>query len=120
MSATNMSPAHEAPADEMEDDGPQVSLVDILTWLGQGKRLIGITTLAALAVSLGVALWMTPVCTAHTTLLPPGSQQQSGAAAALAALGSLSSLAGSAAPKTPDELYVALLKGDSVTRALYE
>jgi capsule polysaccharide export protein KpsE/RkpR len=36
----------------------------------------------------------------------------------LAALGSLGGLVGGAAAKTPDELYVALLKSDSVQRAL--
>jgi len=56
--------------------------------------------------------------TARTTLLPPGSQQQSGSAAALAALGSLGGLAGGMAAKTPDELYVSLLKSDTIQRAL--
>ena len=55
-------------------------------------------------------------------MLPPGSQQQSGSGAALAALGALGGLGGLAglAAKTPDELYVALLKSDSVQRALAE
>jgi capsule polysaccharide export protein KpsE/RkpR len=58
------------------------------------------------------------IFTARATLLPPGSQQQSGSAAALAALGGLGGLAGGLAAKTPDELYVALLKSDTVQRAL--
>jgi len=45
-------------------------------------------------VALLIALASTPIYTARTTLLPPGSQQQSGSAAALAALGSLGGLAG--------------------------
>ena len=120
MSAPDMTPAHDPALDEIEDEGPQIGLLDILTWLGQDKRLIGMVALAALVLSLIVSLLLKPVYTAHTTLLPPGSQQQSGAAAALAALGSLGSLAGGVAAKTPDELYVALLKSDSVTRALDE
>src|SRR5256885_17082729 len=111
MSAPDMTPTHDPALDEMEDEGPQIGLLDILTWLGQDKRLIGAVSLAALLLSLIVSLLLTPVYTAHTTLLPPGSQQQSGAAAALAALGSLGSIAGGGvAAKTPDELYVALLK----------
>lgn len=51
-------------------------------------------------------------------MLPPGGQQQSGATAALAALGSVGGLAGGLSAKTPDELYVALLRSDSVLRAL--
>ena len=69
-------------------------------------------------LSLVVALLMPPVYTARTTFLAPGSQQQSGSAAALAALGSLGGLGGGLAAKTPDDLYVALLKSDSVVRGL--
>jgi tyrosine-protein kinase Etk/Wzc len=119
MKASDMAPEQAAATDEIEDDGPQVGLVDLLTWLGEGKRVIGITTLVAALGSLTMALLATPIFTARTTLLPPGSQQQSGSAAAVAALGSLGSLGGLVG-KTPDDLYVALLKSDSVVRALDE
>ncbi|MDH5538078.1 MAG: Wzz/FepE/Etk N-terminal domain-containing protein [Rhizobacter sp.] len=113
----------QAPAayEDYEDEGPQVGLAELLTWIGEGKRLIvGVTLLVAL-VATGYSLWVLPVMfTARTTLLPPGSQQQSGSAAALAALGSLGGLAGGLGAKTPDELYVALLRSDSVQRALAE
>ncbi len=101
------------------DDGPSVGLIDLLTWWGEGKGLIAGVTVAAGAVSLGVAFLLTPMFTARTTLLPPTSQNQGGSSAALAALGSLGGLAGGMA-KTPDELYVSLLKSDSVQRALSE
>lgn len=100
------------------DDGPAVSLLDLLTWLGEGKRTIGVVTGAAIAGALVFALLKAPIFTARTTLLPPSSQQQSASAAALAALGSLGGLAGGIAAKTPDELYVNLLKSDSVQRVL--
>lgn len=120
MKSTDMAPPQEPLADEIEDEGPQVGLVDLLTWIGEGKRLIGVTTVGATAAFLAIALLSTPIYTARTTLIPPGSQQQGGSAAALAALGSLGGLAGGLAGKTPDELYVALLKSDSVTRSLDE
>ena len=101
-----------------EDDGPSVGLVDLLTWIGRGKRFIGLSTLVAVLVGLGVSMLLPVMFTARTTLLPPGSQQQSGSAAALAALGSLGGLAGGMAAKTPDELYVSLLKSDTIQRAL--
>jgi len=121
MKASEMTAANDVAEDEF-DDGPQVSLVDLLTWLGEGKRLIGIVTLVTTLGALGIALLTTPVFTARASFLPPGSQQQSGSAAALAALGSLGGLAGATglAAKSPDEMYVALLKSDSVTRALDE
>lgn len=101
-----------------EADGPVPGLVDLLTWLGEGKRTIAAVTAAATAVALGAAWLSTPIYTARTTLLAPGAQQQGNAATALAALGSLGSLAGAAGAKTPDELYVALIRSESVTRGL--
>ncbi|KNZ31292.1 MAG: hypothetical protein AD742_18405 [Methylibium sp. NZG] len=111
--------APQAPA-EFEDDGPQVGLAELLTWIGEGKRLIATVTVAAALASLAVALYLPLIYTARATLLPPGAQQQSGSAAMLAQLGALGGLAGGLGAKTPDELYVALLKSDSVQRALID
>ena len=116
-----MDPKEHEPAEGLfEDEGPQVGLVDLLTWLGEGKRLIAATTAGAAVLSLVVAFLISPIYTARVTLLPPGTQQQGASAAALAALGSLGGLAGGLASKSPDELYVALLKSDSITRAMDE
>ncbi len=94
-------------------------MVEVLSWLGQGKWLITKVTAAAAVVSLAISLLTAPIFTARTSLLPPGSQQQSGSAAALAALGSLGGLAGGfSGTKTTDELYVALMRSDTVLRAL--
>ncbi|QTN23480.1 hypothetical protein HZ992_00285 [Rhizobacter sp. AJA081-3] len=106
------------PSEVFDDDGPRVGLVDLLTWLGQGKRFIAAVAGATALASLAYAMLQPPIYTARTTPLPPGSQQQSGSAAALAALGALGGLAGGLAAKSPDELYVALLKSDSVQREL--
>ena len=118
LSGDSVSP-HAAAADAaIDDDGPSVGLADILAWLGERKGTIAAVTLGAGLVAAGLTLTMTPVFTARATFLAPGSQQQSGSAAALAALGSLGGLGAGFAPKSPDELYVALLKSDSVVRAL--
>lgn len=108
-------------ADIEEEDDEGVSLVELLTWVGERKRTVGLVTGAAAAVSLVATLFVTPIFTARTTLLPPSSQQSGGASAAvLAALGPLGGLAGGIGAKSPDELYVALLKSDSVLRVLDE
>ena len=111
------------PAAMQDDDyetGPQVSLVEVMTWLGESKGLLaGLTALGA-GLALAFALFWPPSYTAQTTLLPPGAQQQSGSAAALATLGALGALGGGLAPKTPDELYIALLRSDTVLRSLDE
>jgi tyrosine-protein kinase Etk/Wzc len=118
LSADSTTPQAAAQALYESDEDPIVTLTDILTWLGEKKKLIGAVTAAAAVVSLVVALLLPPEYTARATFLAPGSQQQSGSAAALAALGSLGGLAGGLGAKSPDEMYVALLKSDSVQRAL--
>jgi uncharacterized protein involved in exopolysaccharide biosynthesis len=61
-----------------------------------------------------------PQFTATTTFLPP-QQQQSAAASALAALGSIGSLAGvGAAVRSPADLYVALMQSASVSDRLID
>jgi tyrosine-protein kinase Etk/Wzc len=119
MNSVKREDASAAMTEEFEEEEVGVGLIDLLTWWGEGKRLILGATLVAALASLGVAFTLPPVYTARTTLLPPTSQNSGGASAALAALGSLGGLAGGMA-KTPDELYVALLKSDSVQRALDE
>jgi len=120
LSADSTTPqaALQALYDTEDDDGPTVSLTEVLTWLGEGKRLIAAGTGAVALAALVVVLLLPPVYTARASFLAPGSQQQTGSAAALAALGSLGGLAGGFAAKTPDDLYVALLKSDSVLRGL--
>ena len=103
---------------EFEDEGPSISLLDLLTWLGEGKKLILLVTLAAALLALAVAFIKPVIYTARATLLAPGTQQSSGSAAALAALGSLGGIGASLGGKSPDELYVGLLKSDTVQRAL--
>jgi capsule polysaccharide export protein KpsE/RkpR len=125
MKADDM-PLHplEVPAREVhrDDEEPLVRLSDVLTWLGESKRLLAAVALGVGVVALGVAFLLPNVYTARVTLLAAQNQQQSTSSAALAALGSLGGLAGAAglAPKTSDDLYVGLLKSDSVVRALAE
>lgn len=109
--------AHDAVDDA---GGVGISLATWLTWIGEAKRTIAVATLVAgVLAALWVTFVATPIFTAHATFLAPGSQQQSGSAAALAALGALGGgLGGGLGAKSPDDLYVALLKSDSVVRAL--
>ena len=108
-----------AAAPATDENAASVGLADLLTWIGEGKRLIATVTVVAAIAALVYALRAPFIFTARTTLLAPNSQQ-AGSSAALAALGSLGGLAGGLVSKSPDELYVALLKGDSVQRALID
>jgi capsule polysaccharide export protein KpsE/RkpR len=122
LSADSTTPqaALQALYDTEDDDAPAVSLTELLTWLGEKKKAIATVTGAVALVSLVVALLLPPIYTARASFLAPASQQQSGSAAALASLGALGGLGGIAgfSAKTPDDLYVALLKSDSVLRGL--
>jgi len=105
-----------------QDEGPQLSLLDVLTWLGEGKVLIAAVTTTVAIASIAFALTRPNIYTARTTLLP-STQQQGGSSAAAAALGALGNLGGLGSlggglAKMPDDLYVALLRSDSVQRAL--
>jgi len=120
LSADSTTPLAAAQAlyESDDEDAGAVSLADVLTWLGERKALIGAVTGGVAVLSAIVALLLPPIYTARTTFLAPGSQQQSGSAAALAALGSLGALPAGLGAKTPDDLYVALLKSDSVQHGL--
>lgn len=106
-----------SPAPEASADTP-FGVVDLLTWMGDGKRTIAAWTLLAIVASVTYSLLTPNEYTARTTLLPPNTQQQNSSTAALAALGSLGGLTSSIPGKTPDELYVQLLRSDTVQRKL--
>ncbi len=103
----------ELPANEEE-----ISLTNILVALGQERKTLLFVFLLGSCLSLAVALLMPRSYVASTVLLPP-QQQNSAAASALAQLGALGGMAGGAAGvKSPDEMYVALLKSRSVQDGL--
>ena len=81
MKSEDLQQLPPATADEFEDEGPTVSLTQMLTWVGEGKRLIAAVTVVAAIASIAVGLLLPKIYTARATLLAPGSQQQSGSAA---------------------------------------
>lgn len=114
---TDRHAAEAAPFND-DDDADGVGLLTMLTWLGERKWFVAIFTVIGAVAALTVAFLLPHAFTARTTLLPPGAQQQSGSSAALATLGALGALPAGLAGKTPDELYVALLRSDTVLRSL--
>jgi uncharacterized protein involved in exopolysaccharide biosynthesis len=101
-------------------DDDEISLIDLAITLGEQKKTIfGLTAVCAV-VAIAISLFLTPIYTAKTVMMPP-QQQQSGAASALASLGALAGIAGSAAGiKSPDEMYVAFLQSVTLQNALIE
>jgi tyrosine-protein kinase Etk/Wzc len=94
-----------------------VSLLDILTVIGEQKSLILGLTLAASLLAVVVTLVMTPVFTARTLVMPP-QQKQSSAASSLASLGALAGVATSI--KSPDDMYVSFMTSEVFQRKIIE
>ena len=100
-----------------EDD---ISLIHILTIIGQQKSLIIGLTLASALLAVIVSLLMTPVFTARTLVMPP-QQQQSSAASSLASLGALSGVASSTIGiKSPDDMYVSFMTSESFQKKIID
>jgi len=102
------------------DQDDEISIIDLLIVIGQYKRFIAIFTLACGLIAAAVSLMLTPVFTAKTVFMPP--QQQAGTASSLlSSLGGLSGLAGGVAGiKSPEELYISLMKSDGVLKLMVE
>lgn len=98
----------------------RLTLIDLLTALGEEKKLFLGIWLGGTALAAAVVFSLPRTYSATTLLLPP-QQQQSAAAGALAQLGALAGVAGAAAGvKTPDEMYVAFMKTQRLQKALVD
>jgi len=97
-------------------------LVEGLITLGGHRRMLWSWPLVAAAVALAVTLVLPKGYTAVTRILPP--QQGQGAAALLGQLGGLGSLAGALGGglglKNPSDLYLGMLRSDTVADALIQ
>ncbi len=101
-----------------EEDDDSISLLDLLLVLAAGRKTIAKTTLGFAVAGVLFALLQSNVYTAKTTFIPPGNQQLSPQSALTAQLGALGAAGGggfaAAFGKNPADLWVALLKSDSV------
>ncbi len=97
-----------------------ISLLDLLTVLGEYKKFIfGMSLVFAIVAAL-ISLFLPPIYTAKTLFIPP-QQQSSSASSMLSSLGGLAGLAGGVVGiKSPDEMYIALLKSDSALNQLIQ
>ena len=113
-------------SDHIQDSTePDINLLDLLIALGQERwTLIVVTVLAALT-GIVVSLVTPATYVSRTSIMP--SQQSSGGGGALASLGGLAGLAGlgalsnmAAGIKSTDEMFIALMRSQSVQSALIE
>jgi tyrosine-protein kinase Etk/Wzc len=107
-----------ASAQKKGDDDDQVSLLDLLIVLAKHKWLIVGLPIVVAILAAGISFLLPNIYTATTKIMPP-QQGQSGAAAMLAQLGGLAGLAGGVAGiKSPNDLYIGMLKSRTVADSL--
>ncbi|MGV3468682.1 GumC family protein [Limnobacter sp.] len=105
---SNLEPQHMG---DYDDD--EISLVELATTLGEEKKLIFGLPFVVGILAIVVSLFLTPIFTAKTTLLPPQNSSGGAAAAALASLGGLAGLAGVSAGGTTADTVIAMLQSRS-------
>lgn len=99
--------------------GSDLSVVQLLIALGEEKKTLAVAALIGVVLGVALAFALPSVYTARTTLLPPQNSQPTSLMAA--SLGSIAASAGVAGVfRTPEELYVGLLKTDSIANAMVE
>jgi tyrosine-protein kinase Etk/Wzc len=99
----------------------EISLLDLLTAIGERKHIVFRTTALMLAIGLALSFLLPKEYTATVTLLPP--QQQSSLGSVLGAqLGGLASIAGlgggGSLLKNPNDMYVAMFQSRTVEDAM--
>jgi tyrosine-protein kinase Etk/Wzc len=107
-----------APVNEEENGG--VQLIDFFIVFAKRKRMVLAVPLLAVALALAVVFMMPRYYVANAKLLPP-QQAQSGAAALLSQLGGVAgAAAGATGIKSPNDVYVGMLKSRSIADKLIE
>ena len=104
-----------------ENTEPEINLIDLLIALGHEKLTLIVVTLLAAFTGVIVSLNTAPTYVSRVSIMP--SQQSGGSG--LASLGSLAGLAGlgglsniASGIKSSDEMYIALMRSQSVQSAL--
>ncbi len=103
--------------DDVKDLGSEIDLKVLILQLWQGRKIISVFTVVCGAIALASSLAIRPTYTASASILPP-QQQASGLSAALGSLGAMAGVATGGALKNPNDLYVAMMKSQTVSDRL--
>jgi uncharacterized protein involved in exopolysaccharide biosynthesis len=98
--------------------GEAFGLLDMVLPLARHWLLLLVVPITVGGLALAGTYLQSPVYTARTSLLPP--QQQGSASALLGSLGTLASIAGAGAVRTPGDQYVAMLSSQRVADKLVD
>jgi uncharacterized protein involved in exopolysaccharide biosynthesis len=105
------------------EEGDEISLLDLLIVLAERKRVILWVTAVFAILAIVVSLLLPQRYTATVTLLPPQQNTSMGAALAsqLGSMGGVAALAGgSLGLKSPNDMFVAMLKSRTVEDAMVQ
>jgi tyrosine-protein kinase Etk/Wzc len=112
MSMSNLDNKQAAQTDAAHVD--QAGMIDILIVVAKYKKVICLFPLAMMILALVASFLISNVYRADTKLLPP-QQAQSTAAALLSQLGGVAGMAaGAAGMRTPNDVYIGMLKSRAV------
>lgn len=103
--------------DDMNDLDGEIDLKALILQLWQGRNTILAATFVCGSIALATSLAIRPTFTASASILPP-QQQTSGLSAALGSLGAMAGVATGGALKNPNDLYVAMMKSQTVADRL--
>jgi tyrosine-protein kinase Etk/Wzc len=113
--------AEETPVAEGAEQAERIHFPESLIVLAKHKFFIFKFVGAAIILSVITTLLLPKTYTASTKILPPQQNQSMGSMAALSQLGPLAALAGQGLGlRTPSDLYVAMLRSDTVANALID
>lgn len=104
------------------DREAEFSLMDLLTALGKEKLTLFLITFIATLAAVGQSLLATPIYTGRSVIMP--AQPAGGSGLALSNLGAITGMAGvsglTSAIKSSEELYLALMRSNSVQDSLID
>lgn len=103
--------------DDMKALDNEIDLKMLVAQLWQGRGIVMAAVVSGGAIALAISLSIRPVYTASASILPP-QQQASGLSAALGSLGAMAGVAAGGALKNPNDLYVAMMKSQTVSDRL--
>lgn len=113
---TNIHSSERKAIPSANDD--EIALVDLAVALAKHKKIIMLLPLVAAVLAAAISFFLPNVYKSSTKLLPP-QQSQSAASSMLSQLGGMGGLAaGVAGLKNPSELYVGMLKSETVADIL--
>lgn len=109
------------PAPYKRTDRAGLSFLDLLITLARGKKIIIGSGIVCAILAIVISLWLPEKYTATVVLLPPqqGPSMATALAAQLGNMGGMAALAGSSfGLKNPNDMYVAMLKSQTVEDAM--